>query len=210
MPIAHHLDTYDPAAPLLLLDADEVLLQFVAQLEEYAKEQGLEVRLETFGLTGNIFDRASGKALGAPEVTDLIDDFFKACAASMKAVPYAAESLRTLSPHYQMCVVTNVPDFCRDQRAENLQNLGMPYPVLANRGGKGELIADICKTHTGLVTFVDDLPPQHASVAKHAPDTYRVHLVADPRLAQLIPKAKDAHIRMDCWQDLTAHLLDRI
>ena len=58
--------------------------------------------------------------------------------------------------------------------------------------------------------FVDDLPLHHASVAKHAPDVWRLHMVAEPRLAPAVPTAEHAHARIDDWPTATNWLLEKL
>jgi hypothetical protein len=47
--------------------------------------------------------------------------------------------------------------------------------------------------------FVDDLAVHHSSVAKHAPEVWRLHMIAEPKLARVVPRAEDAHVRIDDW-----------
>ena len=49
--------------------------------------------------------------------------------------------------------------------------------------------------------FVDDLAVHHESVAKHAPQVWRLHMVAEPRLAAVTPPAPFAHARIDGWDE---------
>jgi hypothetical protein len=83
--------------------------------------------------------------------------------------------------------------------------------VLCNRGGKGppvaELIADM---KPAAAVFVDDLPVHHQSVAEHAPEVWRLHMVAEPRLAAHTPPAPDAHARTDDWAEATRWILERL
>ena len=62
--------------------------------------------------------------------------------------------------------------------------------MVCNSGGKGVPARAIIERHRATVTaFVDDLPVHHASVAKHAPEVHRLHMVAEPRLAPAVPTA---------------------
>jgi hypothetical protein len=38
-------------------------------------------------------------------------------------------------------------------------------------------------------------------VAKHAPEVWRLHMVAEPRMAAVTPGAPCAHARIDAWAD---------
>ena len=57
--------------------------------------------------------------------------------------------------------------------------------------------------------FVDDLPMHHASVAKHAPKVWRLHMIAEPKVASAVPKAEHAHARIDDWPTASDWILER-
>ena len=57
--------------------------------------------------------------------------------------------------------------------------------------------------------FVDDLAVHHESVAKHAPEVWRLHMIAEPRVATHMPPAPHAHARIDAWPEATSWILDR-
>lgn len=198
--------TIDPSRPLLLLDADEVLLRFVERLEVHLTTLGYELRLTSFQLSGNIYARETATAAGPQEVKELIAGFFDACAHDVPLVPGVPEAVQALSGDYEIAVLSNIPAHCRAARAESLEAQGIRVPLLSNSGEKGPAVAAIAARHTAPIVFVDDLPPQHKSVARHAPTIHRVHFVADPRLAAMIGKAEHAHVRIDDWPSLTGHL----
>ncbi|MFC4349826.1 hypothetical protein ACFO5Q_18400 [Kordiimonas lipolytica] len=198
--------TIDPGRPLLLLDADEVLLRFVERLEQYLATQGAELRLSSFQLSGNIFHRGSETPVPPEHVRDHIAGFFDACVDDVPLVDGARDALDGLREVYQIAILSNVPSRCRDRREASLKAQGLDYPVIANKGEKGpgaRTLADAVSAHT---VFIDDLPPQHTSVAAHAPEIHRVHFIGDPRLAKLIGKAPDAHVRFNDWPTLGDHL----
>lgn len=204
--IADLVKSINADQPLLIVDADEVLLRFVEHLETYFEDNGYELRLTSFQLTGNIYDKQTDVAASPTVVKDLIGGFFDERVDTVPAVPGAADALKALSERYQIAVLTNVPHHCRDRREAALHDLGFQYPVLSNAGEKGPAMRTLQDATNGHSVFVDDLPPQLASVAKHAPDVHLVHFVADQRLAALIDKARDAHVRIDVWPDLQSHL----
>lgn len=193
--------------PLLLLDADNVLLQFVESLEDYLLSQGAELRLTSFQLGGNIYMQETGEAAPPEAVRQLISSFFDACVDHVPLVDGVSDALSELSDHYQIAILSNVPSRCRERRETSLKQQGIDYPVIANKGDKGPVARLLAESTNGHVAFVDDLPPQISSVAAHAPDVHRVHFVADPRLAGMIGKAPDAHARFDDWPSLVPHLI---
>ena len=60
-----------------------------------------------------------------------------------------------------------------------------------------------------VTVFVDDLAVHHESVAKHAPGVHRLHMVSEPTLAVSVPKAPEAHARIDDWAAATDWILAR-
>lgn len=195
-----------PDRPILLVDADEVLLQFIKRLEQFFPTKGYELRLTSFQLVGNIYDLETNTPVPPNMIGQLIDTFFDECVDDIPSVDGAAEALLKLSDTYQIAVLSNVPEHCKERRAQSLVNLGMNFPLIANKGNKGPAVKHIASQTKYKTVFVDDLPPQHSSVKDHAHDTHRVHFIADKRLQNMIDKAPAAHHRIDCWQELTAHL----
>lgn len=204
--IAELTQTLNPSRPILIVDADEVLLRFAEHLEDFFVCEGFELRLDSFQITGNVYEQASGLVASAETVKELIGAFFEKRVESVPPVAGAADALSALASDYQIAVLTNVPHHCRARREQALKELGFDYPVLSNAGAKGPAMKELSATTKAITAFVDDLPPHHASVAKHAPDVHRIHFVADPRLAALIDKAEHAHARIDEWQDLESYL----
>lgn len=194
--------------PLLIVDADEVLLRFVEHLEAFFPTEGYELRLTSFRLSGNIFNIKKNEVASPAKVSELIDLFFARCVDTVPAVNGASDALQSLSIQYEIVILTNIPHQYRARREAALHDLGFNYPVLSNAGEKGPAVKQLHSMTNLHSVFVDDLPPQLASVAKHAPDTHLVHFVADPRLADLIEKAPDAHVRIDQWSELQLHLKD--
>lgn len=63
--------------PLLVLDVDDVVLEFIKPFPRFLERRGLRLTLKSFHLTGNIAEAASGRLVEQPEVTALLDEFFE-------------------------------------------------------------------------------------------------------------------------------------
>jgi len=192
--------------PILIVDADEVILKFVEALEVYLNRTGFDLDLASFQLSGNIKHRETGLIAKPEEVKTLISDFFDHDIEKISPVENAAAALSDLGELYQIIVLSNVPERCRDRRQNHLREHGFNYPLIANSGGKGTQVRRMHDFVEAPSIFIDDLPPQHTAVAGKSPDTYRIHMIADNRLAKLIGKAPDAHHREDRWDNLKQHL----
>lgn len=186
----------DPGRPLIISDADEVLLKFMERVEVYLESIGLWIDLQNFGLTNNIKSRATNEPVKVPT---LIDDFFAAETPNIEAAEGAAASLASLSEKAQIMVLTNLPADHKQARIDNLKGHGMDYPVVVNSGLKGHAVKWLADKVNGPVFFLDDIPHNVNSVAEEAPDVHCIHFIADSRLQKLIGKADGATARFDTW-----------
>lgn len=196
----------DARRPLVITDADEVVLQFVAALELFLAGRGLYLDLSSYALTGNIRRVGSGEPEPAESVKALLADFFEERVEHILPVPGAAEALAALSRRAQILVLSNVPLARREARQRALKAHGMDYPVVANHGAKGAAVAEIARRVEAPVVFVDDIPSNIASVARAAPEVIRLHFIADPRLARLAPPCPERHGRRDDWPSARAFI----
>ncbi len=62
--------------PLLVLDVDDVVLEFIRPFPNFLKARGFGLTMASFRLTGNIAETESGRLVEQPEVTALLDEFF--------------------------------------------------------------------------------------------------------------------------------------
>ena len=202
----------DPTRPLIICDADEVLLQFVSGLEDFLERQSCYLDLTSFAIHGNVRRRDTKEPVANDDVTRLIGAFFDSETRAIEVVPGAAAALSELSERAQILILSNLPESARGARTENLASHGISYPVMAGSGPKGVIVKRLIEGLTQPVVFVDDLPPHHTSVAAETPHVSRLHFVADPRLAKLLPPARDAHNRIDDWpsaKDWIASMIDK-
>lgn len=196
--------------PLLICDADEVLLQFVKALEAFLKDNGLYLDLSSFALTGNIRRKTDDSPVDGAKVRDLIAAFFAACAEHVPAVPGAADALSGLAERAQIIIVSNIPLAQREARLRGLIRQEMPYPLVANSGGKGAVVRSLADQVSAPVLFIDDIPQNISSVAESASQVHRIHFIADPRLAALLGPAEDCHHRIDEWSGARAYIEDHL
>lgn len=189
----------DSTRPLIICDADEVLLRFLEGLERFLARNDFYLDLTSFRIHGNVRHKTTNETAADDTVTQLVKDFFASDTRHLEPVAGAAAALRELSNHAQIVVLSNLPESSREARIENLTEHGMPYPVIAGKGPKGAIVKDIVAGFRGSVVFVDDLPPHISSVAAETPHVHRLHFIADTRLAKLLGPAPDAHRRIDDW-----------
>jgi FMN phosphatase YigB (HAD superfamily) len=194
----------DPTRPLIISDADEVLLQFIAGLERFFDRHACYMDWASFRIHGNVKHRATNEPVTSERVTELVSAFFDSETRTLEAVPGAAAALADLSQHAQIIILSNLPETSRLARIENLLGHGIDYPVIAGKGPKGEIVKRLVEGFAQPVVFIDDLPPHIASVASETPHVHRLHFIANPRLARMLPKAPEAHARIDTWPEAAA------
>ena len=63
--------------PLLITDADEVLLNFVKCFEIYLEKKGFWYDLTSYSLFGNIKQKGTDEVLSNEVILEYLDDFFR-------------------------------------------------------------------------------------------------------------------------------------
>ena len=193
----------DPAAPLVIVDVDEVLAMFMRGFERFVAVRGLEMRIDRFALFENIFRPGDAQHLDVADGRALFDTFFETDVEAIDPAPGASEALAALASRAGVVVLTNAPGHSRAGRARWLERHGFPYPLIVNSGRKGPAVAALAARTAGAVAFVDDLLPNLESVALAAPAVHRFQMVADERLASLAFAAPERHRRIDDWPTLS-------
>ena len=209
--ISNQIETLelDPDRPLVISDADEVLLQFMRQFEIYLDRNDMWIDLSSFRLQGNIKYKGSDEAVDMTN-RNIINDFFAAETLNFSPVEGAAEALNALSKEAQIIILTNLPLAQKSERQINLSKHGMDYPVIVGSGLKGPAVKSLGEKINAPLFFLDDIPHNINSVAEYVPTSGRIHMIADPRLSKLIGAAEGASARIDQWQEAQAWILDKL
>lgn len=197
--------------PLLITDCDEVLLHMVKHFRTWLGDhRGVEFTVGAGDFAKSMKRHDGGGSLAPEEMWTLLRDFFPNEMHRQTLVPHAAEALHALGEQADIVVLTNLADECRQPRLDQLAAFGIHHRVECNQGGKGEPVARLVAEFGDPVTvFVDDLPVHHTSVARHAPQVYRLHMVSEPELAPAVAPAPDAHARIDDWREAQAWIAAR-
>jgi len=197
--------------PLLISDCDEVLLHMVRHFAEWVDEaHGLSFALDTPGFREAVRHKDTGAPVAEDRIWPLLDGFFDTEMHRQNVVPGAVEALRDIGEHAEIVILTNVGDDYQAGRVEQLAAFDIHHRVVCNRGGKGRPVVELIEElQPSVAVFVDDLAVHHQSVAKHAPQVWRLHMVAEPVVAAHMPAAPHAHARIDEWSQARGWILDR-
>lgn len=197
--------------PLLITDCDEVLLHMLVHFSDWLEEvHGYRFVLDNPTFSEAIRDAATGETVAPDRVWPLLEGFFDGEMHRQNIVPGAAEALRRIGEVADIVVLTNVGDRYEAARIEQLARFDIRHRVLCNRGGKGKPVMELLEQMRPTVAlFVDDLAVHHESVAEHAPEVWRLHMIAEPKVAAFMPPAPHAHARIDAWDEAVPWILAR-
>ncbi|PHP68128.1 hypothetical protein CSC94_05575 [Zhengella mangrovi] len=192
--------------PLLVLDVDEVVLEFLAPFTRYLDHRGYGFQSESFRLHGNVVETATGTAAAADTVSGLLDDFFAAQEDWQTPAAGVSAALDRLSGLAEIVMLTAMPHAHRERRRTLLDRLGIPFPLVTTEKAKGPAVALLAGERTAPVAFVDDIPHNHASVQKHFPRAGLFHLMAHEGMRRLLPPLPPGVVETRDWADASAKL----
>lgn len=189
--------------PLLISDCDEVLLHMVVPFRDWLDEaHHIHFDLGKGDFANALRHKHTGEIMEAEQVWKLLHGFFDTEMDRQQAIDGAVEAINAIGETADVVILTNLMDHRRESRAEQLRAVGIDVPVYTNQGGKGAALNRIIEEYQpSVAVYVDDLGMQHASVADHAPDVWRLHMVGEPLLAKWVPAFERAHARIDLWPE---------
>lgn len=209
------LKSVTPGRPLVVTDADGVLLQFTACFERWLKARGLYLDLKTYRYEGAIRRADDHSVLLEVECIALIDEY-REDLDDLDAVDGACEALAELSQVASVVVLSNVNQIQARARLRNFDRLGITYPLIANDCGAGYL-ADKGAAMRALAAharapafFIDDIPSNLADVAKAAPNVHLIHVVESEFLRAMLGNGFHAHCYAKDWAEVTGFVLGRL
>ena len=200
----------DPNLPLMIFDADEVLVHFAEPFATYIKKHNHRLHLTGYRLD-NAIKKADTDEVADPDTAkDLVWGFINEETRSQPAAKGAPQALMKLQAYAQIIILSNVPHSVHDDRVANLKSLNMDYPLISNEGMKGPAVKEILRNHKAQSFFIDDNPYQVESVYNDNQQTVCVHFSVCDLVKPYMPKAVGASIEPTSWQDLVSQLIGRL
>jgi hypothetical protein len=194
------------ARPLLVLDVDEVILEFVRPFTGFLNARELDLKTTSFRLHGNVVEVATGMALGNERVTELLGEFFDVQAEWQSAAERAAPAIAGLAEKVEIVLLTAMPHRHRDRRRAHLDALGFPYPLVTTEKAKGSAIRQLRGDQGRPVAFVDDIPHNLLSVQTTVPDAHLFHLMMHPEFRAMLPPLPEGIAALENWDDGVAKI----
>ena len=199
----------DPLRPLLIVDADEVLFQFMAAFLTFIGEKGHTFVFRSYALAGNVLAYKDGPPLERQTVSDLVTEFFEKRTREIPADLEAAPALnRLMLKGVQIVILSNVPSIAVEDRRYSLNAANIKFPLAPWSGPKGTAVAALASKTQGKTIFIDDIASHHESVADLAPEVYRLHYVIHPKLRALLGKVEAANDQAENWFELEKFIRD--
>ena len=197
----------DPNLPLMIFDADEVLVHFAEPFATYIKKHNHRLHLTGYRLD-NAIKKADTDEVADPDTAkDLVWGFINEETKSQPAAKGAPQALMKLQAYAQIIILSNVPHSVHDDRVANLKSLNMDYPLISNEGMKGPAVKEILRNHEAQSFFIDDNPYQVESVYNDNQQTVCVHFSVCDLVKPYMPKAVGASIEPTSWEDLVSKLI---
>ena len=165
----------DPARPLVVTDADEVLVRFGLGMEAFLAAQNLYYDWTAFHFEGTIRKASDNQAISNPAVGKVLEKFLKECIFDLPEVPGAAAALAHIAVHAQIVVLTNISHSARKARLHGLRRLGIDYPVVTNIGEKGYAVRHLSTQVNAATIFIDDLEAERQCFIRRALTEQRQH-----------------------------------
>jgi len=192
--------------PLIISDCDEVILYMVKHFKDWLEDsQGVDFNLEGQNFGEALRWQDSGQLLEPSDIWKKLGGFFDTEMDSQLPIAGAVDALNELNEYADVVVLTNLVDFRRDKRAEQLAAQGLHAKVYTNQGPKGPALKKIVEEfRPSRALFIDDLAQHHHSVMETTPDVVRLHLCGEPMIAGAIDcahKAGHADARIDRWSE---------
>lgn len=175
-PIASLTKSHDA---LLVLDVDEVVLEFIDPFGRLLEEHGARLHPESFKLTGNVRSISTGAALSGSELDRVTELLYETQETRQPLVAGVAAALDRLSCKADIVFLTAMTPSYYPYRRALLDNKGLHYPMIATERSKGAIVAELSERWPGPLVFADDLPPNLAGVRKSVPDVHLLHLMAN-------------------------------
>lgn len=173
---------------LVVLDVDEVVLQFIAPFQDLLASFGARLHFDSFRMTGNVRSQSTGAALTGHELDRSTEKLFREQEKRQTLVDGARDAIRRLAEICDVVFLTAMPPVHYEARRRLLDREGLgDMPLIATTRSKGALVAEMADRWKGPITFVDDLPSNLEGVRRSVPAVHLMHLMADPNFRRHLP-----------------------
>ncbi len=195
----------NPNKPLIITDADEVIVELFIHLFDYFKSRGYDFKghsLIGFEIMEFMFCSKTGDLIEENVFVKIITLFFKDHADDLPLVKNAYKNLEKLANQCQIVILTNAPHSYRNARIQIFKNHGFEYPIITNEGNKLAAVNRIAAQHQAPVFFIDDSPEHHIAIINDMPHVDCIHFIGDERYAKMVSNVENIDFKSTCWNEV--------
>lgn len=185
--------------PLLVLDVDEVVLEFVRPFTAFLDSQGYTFAASSFRLHGNVIAKRGGAPAANETVSALLEAFFAAQEDWQTPAEGAVAAIEAMGRDVEVVLLTAMPHLHHGRRRALLDRLGISAPLVTTEAAKGPAVTMLKGARSAPVAFVDDLPHNLVSVARAEAGTHLFHLMANEAMRAFLPPLPDGVTALDDW-----------
>ncbi|SVC15862.1 uncharacterized protein METZ01_LOCUS268716 [marine metagenome] len=196
--------------PLLISDADEVILNFVRTFETYLNNIGLYYDLSSYALFGNIKKIEKNIPIANDEIIKHITNFYNLHTEEISFVDESVECLKRIDNDLgiQIIILSNLPHHNREKREISFKNNGLNFPIISNSGLKGLAVKQIAKKQENKIFFIDDISANLLSAYNEVDGIKLIHYISDERLEKLASTPKEINFKAKNWKEIYNYLED--
>ena len=194
--------------PLLISDADEVILNFVKTFEKYLNNIGLYYDLSSYALFGNIKNIKDDMAVENDQIVKHLKDFYNLHTEEISFVDESIKYLVRIKDDLgcQIIVLSNLPHHNRKKREISFRKNGLDFPIISNSGLKGLAIKEIAKKQKNKIFFIDDISANLLSAYNEVDNVKLIHYISDKRLEKLATTPKEVDFKAKDWKEIYNYL----
>ena len=202
----------DHLKPLLISDADEVIVNMISCFEKFISKKDLYYDLSSYALFGNIKKNSDQSPVDNKKVIELLDEFYDNHTMDITFVNDALIYLKKIESelNIQIIILSNLPLKNRMDREKSFNNNGLYYPVIANSGPKGPAIKEITKQFIKETFFIDDISINLLSARESVNNIKTIHYISDDRISKLAQTPKGVNLRANNWSDIYKYIKNEI
>ena len=196
--------------PLLVVDVDEVVLDFVDPLSRFLNSRGFDLLTDSFRLHGNVVGIEDRQVLDGEAVSALMGAFFDVHGDWQTPATGAVETLASFSDKVEIVLLSAISHRHRPMRRALLDSHSLPYPLVSTAAAKGPAVGMIRGESERPVGFIDDIPGNLESVAQSVPDAALFHLMSHAGFRALLPPLPAGAVMLRHWSEAGARVAEAL
>ena len=170
----------DPSRPLIICDADEVLVQFIVGLERFLERRACYTGLDVLPHSRQRQTPSHRRARRRRRSHRTRRGVLRQRNPHSRSRPRRRRSAATSSASdAQIVILSNLPEVRARGPHRKPRRPRHRLPGDRRQRPKGPIVKRLIGDHARPVVFIDDLPPHSTSVAAETPHVHRLHFIAD-------------------------------